>query len=102
MAGEHDYSRGQRLRALITSFQLGNTFKTVLNQWEANDEPDWPDSEDFWNKTAWDLMRVLVEGVAAQRKEAGRQLEIKMLQESLLERRRMLLVVDLRSSGEGC
>jgi len=79
MARERDYSRGQRLRALIVSFQLGNTYKTILNQMEPKRKPD---TEGFWDKTADGLMRFLVESAHKQRKEAARQLEIKRLQES--------------------
>jgi hypothetical protein len=53
---EHDYSKGQRLRALLTSFQMGITMKHVLNQWE-------PSNDDPMDATANDLQHQLVEAI---------------------------------------
>jgi hypothetical protein len=53
MASEHAYSKGQLLRALITSFRLGVTMKSILAKWEPRDE-------DSWDGMAMDLQRSLV------------------------------------------
>ena len=62
MASEHDYSNGQKLRALIASFQQGTTLRNVLNQWEPRDE-------DSWDGLAMELQHRLVEEMTAWRKQ---------------------------------
>ena len=64
MASEHAYSNGQRLRALVTSFQLGVTMKSILTKWEPRDE-------DSWDAKALELNQCLSAEMISYRRQMG-------------------------------
>lgn len=77
MAGELSYSNGQRLAALIASFQMGGTLATVLKYGDPGDpcDPSWDRlAENLQRQMAdahWQKMERLVAEVEAKQTGSG-------------------------------